>query len=74
MNGMSGINGMGWGMGFGWLLVLVVVVGVIWFINRAVQPNQQFQNQKTAIDILNERYAHGEIEKEEYLRLKNDIL
>jgi uncharacterized membrane protein len=29
---------------------------------------------KTAIGILNERYARGEIGKEEYLSMKNEIL
>ena len=29
---------------------------------------------KTALGILNERYARGEIGKEEYLSMKNEIL
>ena len=75
---MHGINGngfgMGWGMGFGWLFILIIVVGAIWFFNRSARGNEELTNQNTAIEILKKRYASGEIDKEEYNRLKNDIL
>lgn len=70
------MNGMGWGMGFGWLIGIVVLVVVIWFISRIVNSNQErpLLPTKSALDILNERYARGEISKQEYEEKKKDIL
>lgn len=67
--------GMGWGMGFGWLFMIlfwvVVIVGIIalirWFSD---QPGLRG---KTALQILQERYARGEIQKEEYEQKKRDL-
>jgi putative membrane protein len=60
--------GMGWnnwGMGFTWLfwvIVLVAVVALIFFImQRSSTPSK-----KSAEEILKERFARGEISKEEY--------
>lgn len=77
MNGFNGMNmGMGWGMGFGWLIGIVVIVAVIWIISRMVNTNQErpLLPNKSALDILNERYARDEITKQEYEEKKKDIL
>jgi uncharacterized membrane protein len=60
---MHGINGMGWGISLEWILGLFVFVAVIWFIILVVKTNQDILNAqlKSAHDILNERYARGEI-------------
>ena len=67
--------GMGWGMGFGWLFMIVfwalVIVGIAalirWF------SDQSGSHGKTALEILRERYARGEIQKEEYEQKKRDL-
>jgi uncharacterized membrane protein len=38
------------------------------------EENPSVNDTKTAIGILNERYARGEIGKEEYLSMKREIL
>ncbi|EQB70547.1 MAG: hypothetical protein AMDU1_APLC00055G0005 [Thermoplasmatales archaeon A-plasma] len=38
------------------------------------EGNSSADDTKTALEILNERYARGEIGKEEYLSMKNEIL
>ena len=38
------------------------------------EENLPADDTKTALGILNERYARGEIGKEEYLSMKNEIL
>ena len=38
------------------------------------EDNSKGDDTKTALGILNERYARGEIGKEEYLSMKNEIL
>jgi putative membrane protein len=66
--------GMGWGMGFGfifWLVILgVIVAGVAWFVRS--RPGGQ--RRSTSLEVLEERYARGEINREEYLQKKRDIL
>ncbi len=66
--------GGGWGGGFLPLmmfLVVAVIVGVVVLIMRGVGgsshgPGGHAAPRKTALDILKERYARGEIDKDEY--------
>ncbi len=73
---MHGINGMGWGMGFGWIISIVILVVLIWFFTKIISSgnNSLQNNKKSALDILNERYARGEIGKEEYEGIKKNLL
>lgn len=70
----------GWGwMGFGmigmslfWILLIVAIVALVkgtWGSAGAPQRRPE----KTALDILRERYARGEIEKEEFEQKKRDL-
>lgn len=62
-------------MGFGfilWLVILAVIIaGVVWIVGS--QPVRGGQRRSTGLDVLEERYARGEITREEYLRKKRDI-
>ncbi|MCF6357277.1 MAG: SHOCT domain-containing protein [Draconibacterium sp.] len=72
---MHGLNGMGWGMGFGWIIGLVAVILIIWVISRTVNKNNYFDDpDKSAFEMLKERYARGEISKEQYEQTRSDIL
>ena len=42
--------------------------------SRGSEGTPLVDDTKTALGILNERYARGEIGKEEYLSMKNEIL
>jgi putative membrane protein len=66
----------GWWMPLGWILGLIILITVIWLINRALNQNQSSSptSQRSALDILKERYARGEISKEEYMEKKNDLV
>ncbi|MCF7858944.1 MAG: SHOCT domain-containing protein [Candidatus Cloacimonetes bacterium] len=62
-----GMNGYGWGMGWSWIIGLLFLIVIIWLIVRLLSQNNQSQvYHKTPLDILKERYAKGEIDKEEY--------
>ncbi|MFO7977185.1 MAG: SHOCT domain-containing protein [Bacteroidales bacterium] len=66
-----------WGMGWGWIVGLIFLVIIFWFIVRtASQRNQSSGSSggRNALDILKERYARGEIDKEEYESRKRDLM
>lgn len=76
---MWGDYGWGWGMGFGmisvvlfWVLVILgIVILVKWIAGGSSGPGQP--PGKTALDILKERYARGEIDREEFEQKKRDL-
>lgn len=72
---MHNLNGMGWGMGYGWIIGLFILIAVIWFVSRMINPNQNTPvlPNKSALEILKERYARGEINKEEYEEIKKNM-
>ena len=73
---MHGFGGMGFGMGWWWIIGLILVAFIIWAIVRSPGQSNNLNNtvnQKSAHDILNERYARGEIDKEEYERKKRNL-
>jgi putative membrane protein len=71
----------GWGTGGFWLMPLVmmtwfaVLVAVIILLVRWLGggPGVRSTSSRTARDILDERYARGEIDQKEYLQRKRDI-
>jgi putative membrane protein len=81
--GMMGYGGgweaMGFMMLFGgifWLALIVLAVwGVIWFArsSHGGYPPRPDRG-SAALDILEERYARGEIGRDEYLQKKKDML
>ena len=73
---MHGFGGMDFGMGFGWIIGLLVLAAIILLIVRATNPNtpKESGNDKSALDILKERYARGEIDKTEFEKKKEDLM
>lgn len=75
---MDGI-GFGWGPGFGmffmllfWGLIILGIVALVkWLTGLSV--NTGASPRKTALQILEERYARGEIEREEFEQKKRDL-
>ena len=69
--------GMGWGMGFGWVFMIffwvLVVLGIVYFIKIVMIGAKKETSGDTALDILKKRYAKGEITKEEFEKIKNDL-
>jgi len=69
------MNGMFGGMWFGWIFWLIILGVIIWAVIQFSNRNQ-FQSGKTTdspLDILKKRYAKGEISREEYEQMKNDL-
>ncbi|MCU7917050.1 MAG: SHOCT domain-containing protein [Candidatus Thiodiazotropha sp. (ex Epidulcina cf. delphinae)] len=66
--------GMGFGGGFMWLFWVLLIIVIVWVVKAAMGgSNSPSEKQKTALDILKERYASGEIDKEEFEQKRKDI-
>lgn len=68
----------GWWGGLGMILFWIVVfLGIIWLVRVVSQPNskqeQMRETSQSALEILQRRYASGEISKEEYLEIKGEL-
>ncbi len=61
------------GGGLMWLFWIALVVLVVWGIS-AVAGGGSASSRKTALDILEERYARGEMDREEFEQKRRDLL
>ena len=73
--GWSHMGDWGWGMAvFGWVFMAAVIVLVVWLVWSSARSPQRLElSPRNAVDLLKERYATGEIERDEYLRRKADL-
>jgi putative membrane protein len=62
-------------MGFDLILVLVVVGGIAYALGWRPQFNQSgpAQTKQTPLELLKERYARGEITREQYDQMRLDL-
>ena len=77
MGGFFG-GGLGWiGMIFGFIFFVAIVIGVIlliiWLVRR---PGYNITDKTSthSLDILKERYAKGELTKEQYENMKKELV
>lgn len=75
-NHMQGYKGYGL-MGFGWIFGLIfwglLILGVVLVIKWTIGSSGGGGRGLTALDILKQRYASGEISEEEYHRMKKEL-
>jgi putative membrane protein len=66
----------GGGMWLGWIIGIIAIIAVILLIVKATgqSGNRNMSTGKSALDILKERYARGEIDKEEFERRKKELM
>jgi putative membrane protein len=60
---------MGWGWGFGWIFPLLMIFGVVFCVvmmTRMPWGHGHGHPAASALQLLNERFARGEISKEEF--------
>ncbi|GBD99306.1 hypothetical protein BMS3Abin07_01341 [bacterium BMS3Abin07] len=74
---------MGWGYGMGWfwpvlmiafwIAVIVVIIILIRWIVLSSEKGHGIKPDETALEVLKKRYVKGEIDREEFERIKRDI-
>lgn len=68
--------GMG-GMWIGWIVGLVVLIVIIWMIasiaGRSPSGSEHGSGEDSAQEILDRRYARGEIDDEQYRRMREQL-
>jgi putative membrane protein len=64
------------GMGVGWIVWLLIIGVIVWVIFQFKGNNhgQYRKDNESSLDILKKRYANGEISKEEFERMKKDLI
>jgi putative membrane protein len=73
-----------WGMGWLWMLMgiafwILVILALVYLVKYLIQATRRGEGLSppasgTALDILKERYARGEIDREEFQSRKKDLL
>ncbi len=76
-----GMMGYGFGPGpigliFMAVVLIAIIVGVVWLVRSLAAPHAHpmMPTRSAGLDVLEERYARGEVPREEYLEKKKDIL
>jgi len=69
--------GFGLGGGFMWIFWIVLVLLVVWLARTGFGTRQDPGSNgasPSALDILKQRYARGEIDQDEYERKRKDLI
>ncbi|MBU0587699.1 MAG: SHOCT domain-containing protein [Gammaproteobacteria bacterium] len=72
----------GFGFGFGGLFMIlwwvIIIVGILalvrWMSKSSGSDRSASSTSKSAMDILKERYARGEIDAQEYQKIKRELM
>src|SRR3989344_4636252 len=71
--GFTPLGAFGWiFMILWWVLIVVAIVALVRWLMRQSSDTER-KGEKTALEILKQRYAKGEIDKQEFEEKKNDI-
>lgn len=76
-----GMMGVGWGWGYAFMaipavlliVILIVALGGLGGRSEYVPPSPYPTVPPSAMELLDRRYARGEINREEYLRIRADL-
>ena len=67
------MNNSCWGMGWGMWFIPLLIILAIYFFSKSNSKRNIEQTTETPLDILKKRYAKGEITKEQFEEMKNNI-
>ena len=64
----------GFGGGFMWLFWILIIIAIVWFAKVVIGGGDSSKDkEKSALDILKERYARGEIDRAEFEQKRKDL-
>ena len=64
----------GYGGGMMWVFWILIIVALVWFVTFATRRGDiSPSSEKSALEILKERYAKGEVDREEFEQKKKDL-
>ena len=72
--GMGSYGMMGFGMGFGFIFMLLFLGALIWLIVTLINATQSGKKEEDPSNILKKRYASGEITKKQYEEMKKELV
>lgn len=70
-------NMTGFGLGGVIMMILIwaaIIIFIVWAVKEIGGRNHEKPNSNSALEILKERYAKGEINKEEFETKKKDLI
>ncbi len=56
-----------------WITLIALIVTLIWFLVKKAGDSDKRTHDKSARQIIDERFARGEIDSEEYRQMKNEL-
>jgi putative membrane protein len=66
--------GMGFGGGYMWFFWILLIIVILWVVKSVTERgNKSPGKDKSALEILKERYAKGEIDQSEYEQKRKDL-
>ncbi len=67
--------GGGWGMGFGMVLLgVLIIIGIVAMVRwTSGSGPHSSPHSKSALDVLKDRYARGEIDKQKFEEKRHDV-
>ena len=64
----------GYGGGMMWIFWILIIIALVWFVAIATRRGGASPGiDKTALEILKERYARGEIDRDEFEQKQKDL-
>lgn len=70
-------GGYGCCSGFGWIGMVIfwvlVIAGVVYLVQKITGRSKKGESEEAPLDILKKRFAGGEISKEDFERMKDDL-
>jgi putative membrane protein len=69
---MGGYGGWGFGMGFGWIIPILIVGLIVWAVLTATRSRQADRPDRS-LTILRERFARGEIDKDTFESMRREL-
>lgn len=64
----------GFGGGFMWLFWILIIVAIVFLFKAGGSDRSSDEKHETPLEILEKRFARGEIDEEEFRRRKKELL